>query len=173
MKTEPSTSSTTPPVLPKRGEPEINPPPFVRGNLAWGVHGKRHTQIRRSLYWDGAQMTSCYVCAVCVFFFLKYIVANYLILGCVEGCSVYEQWRSLPRWFISIESYHKDLAKFHRHDQDVFMQWRDADLDIFSDIICIFQGSWDEDTHGCAFVFPGCITSRRYRKRRFGCAFTR
>ena len=38
MKTEPSTSSTTPPVLPKRGEPEINPPPFVRGNLAWGVH---------------------------------------------------------------------------------------------------------------------------------------
>ena len=42
MKTEPSTSSTTPPVLPKRGEPEINPPPFLRGNLAWGVHWPWH-----------------------------------------------------------------------------------------------------------------------------------
>ena len=42
MKTEPSTSSTTPPVLPKRGEPEINPPPSVRGNLAWGVHWPWH-----------------------------------------------------------------------------------------------------------------------------------
>ena len=46
MKTEPSTSSTTPPVLPKRGEPEINPPPFVRGNLAWGVHWPWHNNGR-------------------------------------------------------------------------------------------------------------------------------
>ena len=45
MKTEPSTSSTTPPVLPKRGEPEINPPPFVRGNLAWGVHWPWHKAL--------------------------------------------------------------------------------------------------------------------------------
>ena len=45
MKTEPSTSSTTPPVLPKRGEPEINPPPSVRGNLAWGVHWPWHKAL--------------------------------------------------------------------------------------------------------------------------------
>ena len=45
MKTEPSTSSTTPPVLPKRGEPEINPPPSVTGNLAWGVHWPWHKAL--------------------------------------------------------------------------------------------------------------------------------
>ena len=53
MKTEPSTSSTTPPVLPKRGEPEINPPPSVRGNLAWGVHWPWHKAlvVANKIWW--------------------------------------------------------------------------------------------------------------------------
>ena len=103
MKTEPSTSSTTPPVLPKRGEPEINPPPSVRGNLAWGVHWPWHKALavaNRIWWYNPLRHTTWYIYMIYVYI---WVVHSFCLFCCLfiivttQFVALYEPCKPKPK----------------------------------------------------------------------------